>query len=104
MMYARHFGLQAEPFGLTPDPSFLYLSPSHAEALAGLKVALTDCRGLTVMTGEIGTGKTTLLYTLLAQLGTEVRTAYIANTRLPFDDLLRHALADFGVAPTGDGR
>ncbi len=103
-MYAAHFGLANEPFSLTPDPFFLYPSPSHAEALAALKVGLLGRRGLLVMIGEVGTGKTTLLYTLLSELGQEVRTAYISNTRLSFEDMLRQALADFGVAAAGDSR
>src|SRR6266849_4389129 len=96
-MYAHQFGLHAEPFTLSPDPAFLYLSPSHANAFAAVKVGLIGRQGLTVMTGEVGTGKTTLLYALLSQLGPELRTAYIANTKLPFDDLLRQACADFGI-------
>ena len=96
-VYARHFGLRAEPFSLTPDPSFLYLSPGHAEALAALKIGLQERRGLMVMTGEVGTGKTTLLYSLLSHLDCEIHTAYISNTRLAVDDILRQALADFGI-------
>jgi type II secretory pathway predicted ATPase ExeA/phage tail protein X len=103
-MYAHHFGLHAEPFALSPDPAFLYLSPSHANAFAAVKVGLIGRQGLTVMTGEVGTGKTTLLYALLSQLGPELRTAYIANTRLPFDDLLRQACADFGIVGNSSGR
>jgi general secretion pathway protein A len=103
-MYTKHFNLTAEPFALTPDPAFLYLSPGHAEALAALQIGLTGRRGLMVMTGEVGTGKTTLLYSLLTQLGPNVHSAYIANTQLPFDDMLRQALADFGLPPRGHGR
>ncbi|MBI4516755.1 MAG: AAA family ATPase [Deltaproteobacteria bacterium] len=95
-MYIHHFGLSGEPFALTPDPAFLFLSAGHAEALAALKIGLTGRRGLVLMTGEVGTGKTTLLYSLLGQLGPEVHSAYVSNTRLAFDDMLRQALADFG--------
>lgn len=95
-MYAAHFGLAVEPFSLTPDPAFLYLSPDHAEALAGLKIGLESRRGLMLMVAEVGMGKTTLLYSILHQLGPHVHTAYLSNTRLSFDDLLRQALADFG--------
>lgn len=96
-MYQQHFGLRAEAFSLTPDPAFLYLSPGHSEALAGIEIALRDRRGLMVMTGEVGTGKTTLLYSILNRLGSEARSAYIANTTLSFEDILRQALKDFGV-------
>jgi general secretion pathway protein A len=102
-MYTAHFGLKDEPFSLTPDPSALYLSPGHAEALAAVEVGLRSHRGLIVMTGEVGTGKTTLLYSILSKLGSDVRTAYILNTSLSFEDILRQALADFGVpCPTAD--
>jgi general secretion pathway protein A len=103
-MYTAHFGLAAEPFSLSPDPGFLYRSPQHAEALAALHLALRSRRGLTTLIGEVGTGKTTLLYTLLTELGPTVHTAYLANTSLTFDELLRRALADFGVPCPGAGR
>lgn len=95
-MYAAHFGLRTEPFSLTPDPAFFYLSPDHAESLAGLKIGLENRRGLMLMVAEVGMGKTTLLYSMLDQLDPQVHTAYLSNTRLSFDDLLRQALADFG--------
>jgi general secretion pathway protein A len=97
-VYSAHFGLAAEPFSLSPDPAFLYQSPAHGEALAALRVALVGRRGLAAMTGEVGTGKTTLLYALLRDLGPGVRTAYLANTRLSFVELLQQALRDFDVS------
>lgn len=103
-MYAAHFGLTAEPFSLTPDPAFLYLSPDHAEALAGLKIGLESRRGLMLMIAEVGMGKTTLLYSMLDQLDPQVHTAYLSNTRLSFDDLLRQALVDFGHPCAGRER
>jgi type II secretory pathway predicted ATPase ExeA/phage tail protein X len=103
-MYNHHFGFTAEPFSLTPDPEFLYLSPGHGEALAALKVGLMGKRGLMVMTGEVGTGKTTLLYALLRALREDMRTAFVSNTSLGFDGLLRLALADFAVTPASDAR
>ena len=81
-MYAAHFGLRTEPFSLTPDPAFFYLSPDHAEALAGLKIGLENRRGLMLMIAEVGMGKTTLLYSMLDQLDPQVHTAYLSNTRL----------------------
>jgi general secretion pathway protein A len=102
-MYAAHFGLRTEPFSLTPDPAFFYLSPDHAESLAGLKIGLENRRGLMLMIAEVGMGKTTLLYSMLDQLDPQVHTAYLSNTRLSFDELLRQALADFGqTAPSRD--
>ena len=96
-MYWRHFNLSAEPFSLTPDPAFLYLSAIHAEAYAALTVGLKERRGLIAMIGEVGTGKTTLVYSLLSSLGPEIHTAYISNARLSFDGILRSALRDFEV-------
>jgi general secretion pathway protein A len=102
-MYTQHFGLNAEPFGLTPDPAFLFPSSQHQEALAALQIGLQGRRGLMVMVGEVGTGKTTLLYSLLPNVGAEVRLAYISNTKLSFEQMLAQALADFGVAAGADG-
>ena len=103
-MYWQHFGLSAEPFSLTPDPAFLYMSEGHGEALAALKLGLLERRGLLAMIGEVGTGKTTLLYSLLAGLEAEIKTAYVSNTRLSFDDILRTILGDFGVTPVSNDR
>jgi general secretion pathway protein A len=101
-MYARHFRLSAEPFGITPDPSYVYLGPEHREALAALQYGLIERRGFITLIGEVGTGKTTLLYTLLSRLGPDVRTAYVAYTAQPFVDLLAAALKDFGVEVPGE--
>ncbi len=103
-MYAPHFGLRSEPFSLTPDPAFFYLSPDHAEALAGLKIGLENRRGLMLMIAEVGMGKTTLLYSMLDQLDPQVHTAYLSNTRLSFNELLRQALADLGQPCTSRDR
>jgi type II secretory pathway predicted ATPase ExeA len=103
-MYEAHFGLTADPFSLSPDPAFLYPSPAHAEALAGLRLALESRRGLTTLIGEVGTGKTTLLYALLRDAEPTVQAAYLANTKLGFVELLRQALADWGVPPVRGGR
>ena len=96
-MYAKHFGLSRDAFALTPDPAFLFLGDGHREALAALKVGLQGRRGLMVMTGEVGTGKTTLLYSLLGEMGPEIRSAYLSNTKLSFDEMLRMALTDLRV-------
>jgi len=103
-MYEAHFRLTADPFSLSPDPAFLYPSPAHAEALAGLRLALESRRGLTTLIGEVGTGKTTLLYALLRDAEPTVQAAYLANTKLGFVELLRQALADWGAPPVRGGR
>ena len=99
-MYVDYFQLRAEPFGLTPDPAFLYLSPGHREALAAVQYGLLDRRGFITMVGEVGTGKTTLLYSMLSRLDREVEAAYIAYTTQDFEDVLASALADLGVETT----
>jgi len=102
-VYWHHFGLSTEPFSLTPDPAFLYMSDGHAEALAALKLGLLERRGLLAMIGEVGTGKTTLLYSLIGGLDAEIKTAYVSNTRLSFDGVLRNTLNDFGLqSPSKD--
>src|SRR5512145_2199932 len=100
-MYAEYFRLTAEPFGLTPDPAFLYLSPQHREALAAVQYGLLDGRGFITLVGEVGTGKTTLLYSLLSRLTSDVQGAYVAYTTQSFEDLLGSVLKDLGVEPAG---
>ena len=95
-IWRRHFRLSDEPFALTPDPAFLFLSESHAEALAGLKLGLLERRGLMVLTGEVGTGKTTIVYSLLSRLDCRIETAYVSNTSLSFEDMIHTALRDLG--------
>ncbi len=96
-IWREQFHLTGDPFSLTPDPSFLFLSDGHAEALAGLKLGIWERRGLMVMIGEVGTGKTTLIYSLLAHLDPEIETAYLSNTLLSFEEILYGALLDFGI-------
>lgn len=103
-IWREQFQLTGDPFSLTPDPSFLYLSDGHAEALAGLKLGIWERRGLMVMIGEVGTGKTTLIYSLLSNLDPEIETAYLSNTLLSFEEILHGALLDFGVECTSRRR
>ncbi|MEM7586078.1 MAG: AAA family ATPase [Acidobacteriota bacterium] len=96
-IWRHHYRLQSEPFALTPDPEFLFPSDAHTEAMAGLKLGLWERRGLLVIVGEVGTGKTTLVYSLLSELDPQIETAYLSNTLLTFEELLQSALMDFGV-------
>jgi len=86
-VYNAYFGLDSDPFRVNPDPRFLYMSESHAEALATLVYAVQEHKGFITLTGEVGTGKTTILNALLNKLGTTVQTAYIFNTSLTTEDL-----------------
>jgi len=97
-VYEAFFELSDSPFRLTPDPHFLYLSPKHAEALAHLRLGLTEPGGFVCITGEIGTGKTTVLRTFLADLGADVPVAFIFNPTLSWEHMLRRIARDLGVA------
>ena len=98
-MHHQHFNLSAEPFSLTPDPAFLFLSNQHREAMAAVQYGLLQGRGFITLIGEVGTGKTTVLYSVLSQLGPSVATAYVSYAAQEFDDLLAVALTDFGEPP-----
>ena len=96
-MYLSFYSLQEKPFSPTPNPRFLYLTPGHREALAQLVYGVEERMGFIVLTGEIGTGKTTLLRTLLGRLDGQSPVAYIHNTAMPIDGLLEYMLQDWGV-------
>jgi general secretion pathway protein A len=100
-VYEEYFGLSDAPFRLTPDPRFLYLSPKHAEALAHLRLGLTEPGGFVCITGDVGTGKTTVLRTFLADLGPEIATAYVFNPTLSWNELLLRIARELGVPATG---
>jgi len=103
-MYLKFFGLAEKPFELTPNPKFLFQTPGHREALAQLIYGVQEQKGFMLMTGEVGTGKTTLLRTLVNRLNGRAECAYIMNSTLPFDELLEYALADLGVTDPGGSR
>ncbi|PHS69258.1 MAG: general secretion pathway protein [Methylophaga sp.] len=87
-MYTEHFGLNHKPFNLVPDPTFLYLSPNHKKALTMLEYGLMSHAGFTVVTGEIGSGKTTLIRTLLSKMGDDCVIGLINNTHESFGELM----------------
>jgi general secretion pathway protein A len=97
-MYLGFFGLKEKAFSSTPDPKFLFLTPSHREALAQLVYGVREQRGFMVLTGEVGTGKTTLLRALVQRLDSTTSVAYLAHAALPFEGLLEYLLEDFGIA------
>jgi general secretion pathway protein A len=96
-MYRHFYGLKEKPFEITPDPRFLYLSPSHREALAHLTYAMRERVGFTVITGEVGTGKTTLVQSLLGQLNGRTKTAFLFNPNLNTLDFLEYICEDLGL-------
>ncbi len=95
-MYLQHFGLEKSPFSLTPDPRFLFLTSNHREALAALFFAVTERKGFMVMTGDAGTGKTTLVRKLLSTPLTCAQFSVIVNPALTRSELLESVLMDFG--------
>src|SRR3989304_9324961 len=96
-IYCEHFGLTREPFNITPDPSFLYVSGGRKEALAQLVYGIKSRRGFVVLTGEVGTGKTTLIQSLLEELNGSTKTALIFNMIVSPKDLLRYVCEKFGL-------
>ena len=96
-MYEQYYGFVQPPFTLTPDPRFLYRSESHEEALTLLQQAIRRKDGFIVLTGDIGTGKTTSCRALLEQLEPRVFTSIVLNPFLSVEELLREVLLDFGV-------
>lgn len=96
-MYEEYYGFVQPPFNLTPDPRFLYRSASHDLALQQLLQAIKRREAFIVLTGDIGTGKTTLCRTLLEQLDRSTFTALVLNPFLSVDELLREVLLSFGV-------
>ena len=96
-MYEDYYGFVEKPFSLTPDPKYLYKSDSHASAFELLQYGIRRREGFVVVTGDIGTGKTTLCRALLEKLDRRTFTALVLNPFLAEDDLLRLILQDFGV-------
>ena len=96
-MYEEYYGFTEKPFSLTPDPKFLYRSQSHANAFELLQYAIGRREGFVVITGDIGTGKTTLCRALLEQIDRTTFSALVLNPFLSEEDLLRRILQDFGV-------
>ena len=102
-MYAPFFGLEHPPFSIAPDPRYLFMSERHREALAHLLYGLDAGGGFVLLTGEIGTGKTTVCRCFLEQIPPHCNVAYIFNPKLTVPELLRSICEEFGVAPEGAG-
>jgi len=100
-MYKKFYGLREKPFSLLPDPSFLYPSEKHSMALVLLEYSLSNQTSFSVITGGIGTGKTTLIRQLLSQIGRDVTVGLISNTHRSFGELLQWVLLAFNLDYTG---
>ncbi|MDL1985565.1 MAG: AAA family ATPase [Deltaproteobacteria bacterium] len=94
-MYTKFYGLKCKPFELLPDPRFLYASKNHDLALTHLEYGITDNKGFIVLTGDVGTGKTTLINFFLSKITTDVNTAFIFNTNIDPTTFLEMVANDF---------
>ncbi|HEX9811148.1 MAG TPA: AAA family ATPase [Burkholderiales bacterium] len=96
-MYESFYDFGEKPFSLLPDPTFLFLSPKHQKALTMLQFGMMNQAGFTVITGEIGSGKTTLIRQLLSDVGGDVTVGLVSNTHKSFGELLQWVLLAFGL-------
>jgi type II secretory pathway predicted ATPase ExeA len=100
-LYDKFFGFKESPFNPGPDPRFLYLSQSHREALASMVYGIEQRRGFIAITGEVGSGKTTLIHSLLSNLDNKTHTAFIFYPSGTYSDLLRNILIEFDIDTEG---
>ncbi len=103
-MYESFYDLKEKPFTITSNPSFLYLSKRHKEALSSLLFGIHQRVGFIEITGEVGTGKTTLCRALLNQLDEKIKTAFIFNSHLTGTDLIRTIIDDLGIKSASKNR
>src|SRR5271166_221903 len=103
-MYTSFFGLSEKPFAITPDPRYLYLSERHAEALAHLLYGINEAGGFIQLTGEVGTGKTTVVRSLLSRLPQHADVAVIMNPRITPAEFLLTICEELGVGIAGSER
>ena len=96
-MYLNHYGLTDKPFSISPDPNFLWLGEKHAEALATLNYGILDNKGFLLLTGEIGTGKTALINTLVKQIDSEVKLSTISDPQLKLIDFYNILANEFNI-------
>ena len=101
-IYLQHFGLKREPFSIVPDPGFLYPSNHHRQAVAHLKYGLDREGGFILLTGEVGTGKTTLTRTILKRMPAHIRVAYVLNSKLNVTDLLASICDELAIELPSD--
>ncbi len=103
-MYNEHFGFPESPFRVTPDSRFFFVNPCYEEAFATLRYGIDARKGFVIVTGEAGTGKTTLLKRLTHGLDSQVSAVCIFDPHLSFNQLLQTALSDLGVKSVGEDR
>lgn len=95
-MYLEYYGLSDKPFELSPDPRFLFLTPGHREALEGVRRGIENRKGLIVLIGEVGTGKTILIHALLGRLPEKIKTVLIFHPTFNFKEFLEEIFNELG--------
>jgi general secretion pathway protein A len=103
-MYEYYYGFKEKPFQINPDPNFLYLSPNHDHALKYLEYGIERNIGIILLTGEVGSGKTTLIHYLRRQVGQNLELAFLSNTNLSADQLLSYILIELNIEPEAKGK
>jgi general secretion pathway protein A len=101
-MYSSFYGFSERPFDITPDPRFLHLTPTHREALASMIYGVKERKGFISVTGEVGTGKTLLIYALLRNLPERVKVVHVSHTGITFEQLLRTIFLELGEPQAGE--
>lgn len=96
-MYLNHYGLKEAPFGLTPDPKFIFKTESHLEALSTIQYGVEQSKGIIVVVGEVGTGKTTTLRSAIQQFSRRVQSAYVFNPSLTAAEFFEQICHGFGL-------
>jgi len=102
-MFLDFYGLREQPFGVTPDPAYLYLSRTHREALAALLYGIKADRGFMALIAESGMGKTTLLYRLMEEVHDSARTVFLFQTQCDSREFFCYVLSELGIETTGMG-
>jgi type II secretory pathway predicted ATPase ExeA/phage tail protein X len=103
-MYYKHFGLNGPPFSLSSSSAPLYLSSGHREGMAALQWGLREPSGFTMLVGDIGTGKTTLVHALLANRSAAAHSAFVTSPTLSFEEILQVIAGQLGYTPAGTGK
>jgi general secretion pathway protein A len=103
-MYENFYGLKEKPFSLTPDPKFLFLSKEHKGAIDHIIYGMMQKEGFTCLTGDVGTGKTTICRALVETMDEGIQTALILNPLVSEEELLKCILQDFGISYNGSSK
>ncbi|MDT0593592.1 XrtA/PEP-CTERM system-associated ATPase [Glaciecola petra] len=103
-MYESYYGLSSKPFQLTPDPEFFYASKLHKRAMSYLQYGLSQAEGFIVITGDIGTGKTTIANSLLKDIETDIHAAQIVTPKLSPDEIVKMVVSKFGIDTAGKSK